>query len=127
MTERNESSVLELCGRIRQIAYDLHVFLGHGHLERVYENGLAHRMRKTGILCMQQYPLQVCDEDGAILGDFRADIFAENYLILEVKACKSLTDEHTAQVLGYLRASKQRDALLVNFGSPKMQIRKFIF
>lgn len=64
------------------------------------------------------------DEDGTVLGDYYADLYIEDYLIIELKACKSIADEHIAQVLGYLRASNKRDALLINFGAPKFQIQK---
>ncbi len=123
---RDEQSIRELCDRIRQTAFELHVYHGNGHLEKVYENGLAHRLRKKGLNVEQQHPLQVRDEDGAILGDYYADLFVEGCLIVELKACKTLADEHAAQVLGYLRASRQRDGLLINFGAPVIQIKKFI-
>jgi GxxExxY protein len=123
MEKRN---VLELCDRIRQIAFDLHVYLRNGHLEKVYENGLSHRLRKAGMHVEQQYPLKVTDEDGTVLGDYYADLFIENTLVVELKACKALASEHTAQVLGYLRAANLRDALLINFGSPKIEINKLI-
>jgi len=123
---REEKQVLRLCDRIRQIALELHGYLRHGHLGKVYENGLAHRLRKTGLIVEQQKPLQVRDEDGTSLGDDYADLFLEDGLIVEVKACKTLADEHIAQVLGYLRASSYRDALLINFGAPKIQIKKLI-
>lgn len=74
----------------------------------------------------RQKPLQVRDEDGTVLGDYFADLFVENCLILELKACRALAPEHTAQTLGYLRASGQRDALLINFGSAKLEIKKLI-
>jgi GxxExxY protein len=127
MNTRNEKELLALCDRIRQIAYDLHIYLGHGHLEKVYENGLAHRLRKTGLRVSQQSPIQVRDEDGTVLGDYYADLLVEENLIIELKACRMLVDEHTAQALGYLRASNLHDALLINFGSPRLQIKKFIF
>ena len=123
---RQEKDILELCDHIRQIAFDLHVYLRHGHLEKVYENGLAHRLRKAGLRIEQQCPLKVLDEDGTVLGDYYADLFVENCLIVELKACKALASEHTAQVLGYLRASSQRNALFINFGSPKIEIKKLI-
>lgn len=123
---RNEKDVLELCNRIRQIAFDLHVYLRHGHLEKVYENGLVHRLQKSGLRIKQQYPLKVLDEDGTVLGDYFADLFVEGFLIVELKACKALAPEHTAQVLGYLRASGKHHALLINFGSPKIEIKKLI-
>ena len=74
----------------------------------------------------QQHPIKVHDEDGTLLGDFYADIFAENQLIVEIKACKTLSSAHTAQLLGYLRATKMEHGLLINFGAPKLQIRKYI-
>ncbi len=121
-----ERDILELCNQIRQIAFDLHTYLRHGHLEKVYEIGLTHRLRKEGLRVEQQHPLKVLDEDGTVLGDYYADLFVEGCLIIELKACKSLAAEHTAQVLGYLRASRVRNAMLINFGSPKIEIKKFI-
>jgi GxxExxY protein len=123
---RDEQAVRELSDRIRQVAFGLHAYLRHGHLEKVYENGLAHRLRKIGMRVEQQCPLQVRDEDGTVLGDYFADLFVDGHLIVELKAVKALADEHTAQVLGYLRASGQRDALLINFGAPKIEIKKLI-
>src|SRR5690606_12993624 len=114
------------CDRVRETAFALHCYLGHGHLEKIYENGMAHRLRKAGLNVEQQRPLQVADEDGTILGDYFADLLVEDCLILELKACKALAPEHFAQVLGYLRASNRRDALLINFGAPKFEIRKLI-
>ena len=123
---RNEQRIRALCDRVRQTAYNLYGYLRNGHLEKVYENGMVHRLRKIGLAVEQQKPLQVRDEDGAVLGDYLADLFVENCLILELKACKALAPEHTAQVLGYLRASGQRDAMLINFGSPRLEIKKLI-
>ncbi len=74
----------------------------------------------------QQFPLQVFDEDGYLLGDFSADLFVNSKLIVEVKACKTIVNEHIAQLLGYLRSCKIEDGLLINFGSPKLQIKKYI-
>lgn len=119
-------SVNELCDVVRQTAYELHTYLKHGHLEKVYENGLAHRLRKVGIQVEQQHPLQVLDEDGTLLGDFIADLFVEGVLVVEIKACKSLADEHVAQLLGYLRTSGVEHGLLINFGAPVFQIKKYV-
>ena len=121
-----DENVLKLCNQVRQIAYDLHTYLRHGHLEKVYENGLAHRLRKAGLRVEQQYPLKVYDKDGTVLGDYYADLFVGDSLIVELKACKALADEHIAQVLGYLCASNHRHAMLINFGSPKIEIKKLI-
>jgi GxxExxY protein len=121
----DDGEILHLCDRIREISLALHGYLRHGHLEKVYENGLVHRLRKEGIRVEQQHPLAVCDEDGAVLGEHYADLFVEGKLIVELKACQTLVNEHTAQVLGYLRASRMEQGLLINFGAPRLEIRKF--
>ncbi len=118
--------IMQLCDVVRQAGYGAHRFLRNGHVEKVYENSLANRLRKQGLQVLQQHPLQVFDEDGTLLGDFYADLFVENRLIVELKAVRSTIDEHIAQLLGYLRASHVEHGLLINFGAPKYQIRKFI-
>jgi len=116
-----------LCDRIRQIAFEIHAYLGHGHLEKVYETALCHRLRKTGLQVEPQRAIKVFDEDGTEIGDYFADLFVEHILILELKAANALAPEHFAQVLGYLKASRLEHGLLINFGSPKFEIRKFIW
>ncbi|MFZ5493741.1 MAG: GxxExxY protein [Verrucomicrobiota bacterium] len=117
--------IFALCDRIRETSFALHRFLRRGHLEKVYENGLAHRLRKSGRQVMQQHALQVRDEDGTVIGDYLAALFVEGQLIIELKACKTLADEHVAQLLGCLRASRMEHGLIINFRAPKLQIRKY--
>ncbi|TWT91125.1 hypothetical protein Mal64_15240 [Pseudobythopirellula maris] len=119
-------SINELCDIVRQSSYDLHSYLRHGHLEKVYENGLSGRLRKLGIEVKQQHPLPVLDEDGTVLGDYFADLFIEGVLIVELKACKSIVNEHIAQLLGYLRSSRMENGLLINFGAPTLYIKKYV-
>jgi GxxExxY protein len=97
----------------------------HGHLEKVYENALAHRLRKAGLNVQQQFPLKVLDEDGTSIGEYFADLILEDKLIVELKACHTLVAEHVAQVLGYLRSARKEHGLLMNFGGYKFQIRKY--
>jgi GxxExxY protein len=119
-------TINELCNVVRQTAYDIHVYHANGHLEKVYENALSHRLRKVGIEVKQQYQLKVYDEDGAEIGEYFADLFVDNRLIVELKAAKAIADEHIAQVLGYLKASRIEHGLLINFGSYRFQIKKYI-
>jgi len=116
-----------LCDQVRQTAYDIHVYHGHGHLEKVYENALAHRLRKAGLDVKQQYPLKVYDEDGTLIGDYFADLLVENLLVVELKTAKTLAPEHEAQVLGYLKSGRLEHGLLINFGSYKFELRKFVW
>lgn len=121
----NSDPIFQLCDRVRETAFALHQHLRHGHLEKVYENGMVHRLTKMGLIVDQQHPLQVFDEDGTLLGDFVADLVVEMSLIIELKAVRQLNDDHTAQILGYLRSSDKEHGLLINFGGPKMEIRKY--
>lgn len=121
-----KDKVFELCDQIRETSLALHSFLRHGHLEKVYENGLVHRLRKQGLKIEQQYPLSVYDEDGTVLGEYFADLFVEDLLLVELKACKAMATEHTAQILGYLRACRKEHGLLINFGAPKLEIKKYV-
>ena len=114
-----------LSDQIRQIAYDIHVYHGHGHLEKVYENALAHRLHKAGLEVKQQHPIKVYDEDGTLIGDYQADLLVEGELIIELKAAKTLAPEQEAQILGYLKSARLEHGLLINFGSYKFEIRKF--
>ncbi len=122
---KDKNDIFRLSDQIREISFALHRYLRYGHLEKVYENGLAHRLRKVQLKVEQQYPLKVYDEDGTVLGEYFADLFVEECLIVELKACKALAPEHTAQLLGYLRACHIEHGLLVNFGAPKLQIKKY--
>ena len=115
----------ELCDIVRETCYAIHVFHGHGHLEKVYENALAHRLRKLGLEVNQQHPIKVLDEDGTIIGDYNADLVVENQLVVELKAAKILADEHAAQLLGYLKSTRIEHGLLVNFGSYRFQLKKY--
>ena len=115
----------KLCDLVRQTAYDIHRYHAHGHLEKVYENALAHRLRKLGLNVKPQHPLQVHDEDGTPLGDYLVDLLVNDVLIVELKAARAIVPEHEAQVLAYLRGTNLRHGLLINFGSPHFQIRKF--
>ena len=116
--------VFELTNIVRETGYAIHCYHGPGHLEKVYENALVHRLRKRGLNVEQQKPLTVRDEDGTIIGEYVADIFVEGQLILEVKAAKAVVDDHVAQTLGYLRSARIEHGVVVNFGASKFQIRK---
>ena len=117
--------IMKLCDTVRETAFAIHRYHKHGHLEKVYENALAHRLRKLGFDVKQQHPLTVYEEDGTVIGEYFADLLVDSRLIIELKAVKALADEHIAQLLGYLRASRIEHGLLMNLGAPKFEIRKY--
>ena len=116
--------VFELTDIVRETGYSIHSYHGPGHLEKVYENSLVHRLRKQGLTVEQQKPLTVRDEDGTVVGEYIADVVVEGQLILEIKAAKAIADEHIAQTLGYLRSAHLEHGAIVNFGASRFQIRK---
>jgi len=123
---KEKDDIFALVDLIREGSFALHQYLRHGHLEKVYENGLADRLRKVQLTVEQQYPLKVYDEDGTVLGEYFADLFVECKFIVELKACKALAPEHMAQLLGYLRACHVEHGLLINLGAPRLEIKKYI-
>ncbi len=122
----HQHDVFDLCNVIRETSFEIHNYLRTGHREQIYENALAHRLRKKGFTVAQQQEVRVFDEDGTLLGDLKADLLIENQLICEIKSVRKLIDEHIAQLLGYLRASRIEHGLLINFGAPRLEIKKFI-
>jgi GxxExxY protein len=106
-------------------AFKVYNTLGAGFLEEVYENALAIELRKSGLSVNQQYPIPV-HYQGKIVGEYFADLYVEKTVIIELKTVKALDDIHLTQVLNYLKGTRNSIALLINFGSPKVQIKRVI-
>ncbi|RLC97770.1 MAG: GxxExxY protein [Chloroflexi bacterium] len=99
--------------------------LGSGFLEKVYENALAHELRKAGIRVEQQHPIKVY-YDGIVVGDYVADLLVEGCVLVELKAVKALGNIEMAQCLNYLKAIDLRICLLFNFGRPKVKVKRIV-
>jgi len=119
-------NINELCDIIRETSFAIHSYHRNGHLEKIYENALANRLRKLGLDVKQQHPLTVYDEDGTVLGEYFADLFIEGCLIIELKACRDIAPDHVAQIIGYLTSARIETGLLINFGSAKLQVKKYL-
>ena len=104
-------------------SYKISNTLGSGFLEKVYENALAIEIRKSGLSVVQQQPIHVKYE-GAIVGEFVADLLVQNEILVELKAVKALDEIHLAQCLNYLKATGLKICLLMNFGNPKVEIKR---
>jgi GxxExxY protein len=116
----------QLCDIVRETSFAIHRYHRNGHVEKIYENSLANRLRKQGLEVRQQHPLTVYDEDGTLLGEFFADLFIENRLIVELKAVRAVADEHVSQLLGYLKSGRIETGLLINFGAPVLSVKKYL-
>ena len=119
-------NINELCDVVRETSFAIHSYHRNGHLEKIYENALATRLRKAGLDVKQQHPLTVYDEDGTVLGEYSADLFIEDGLIVELKACRDIAPEHIAQIIGYLTSARIETGLLINFGAAKLQVKKYL-
>jgi GxxExxY protein len=92
--------IFQVCDEVRECSFAHHKFLRHGHKEKIYENGLANRLRRRGIEVVQQPSLSVFDDDGTLLGDLDIDMLVVGELVIELKAVKTILNEHIAQLLG---------------------------
>ncbi|HEJ83391.1 MAG TPA: GxxExxY protein, partial [Desulfobacteraceae bacterium] len=99
--------------------------LGYGFLEKVYENAMMIRFRKDGIPAVAQAPIRVLYE-GELAGEYYADIWVDNKVIVEIKATKHLAKENEAQLLNYLKATQIEVGLLLNFG-PEPEVKRKAF
>lgn len=101
--------------RIIGAAYRVYNTLGHGFLEKVYENALALELANAGMNVEQQHAAPV-RYAGEVVGDYVADLVVDGKVIVEVKAAGSLEKSHEAQLINYLKATSIEVGLLINFG-----------
>ena len=114
----------EITGKILQACFEVGKELGTGYLESVYEKSLLVALRQKGLKAESQVALKVYFR-GVVVGDFFVDVLVENKILLELKTAKSLTNEHFAQVINYLKTMKIEVGLVINFGNPKLEYRRF--
>lgn len=112
----------QLTEMIIRCAFKVHNALGHGFLEKVYENAMQIELVKQGLKVRQQEPIMV-HYDGQVVGEFYADLWVEDCVIVELKAVRSLDKVHEVQLVNYLTATGIDTGLLINFG-PSVQVKR---
>ena len=122
---RHQTDLNNLTEKIIGCAFEVSNILGCGFLEKVYERALVQELRLAGLNVQAQYPISVYYKK-IVVGNFYADILVENTVLIELKALNSLDSKHHAQCLNYLKASNLNLCLLLNFGTPKIQIKRII-
>ncbi len=122
MTENEISAI------VVDVCYKIHVKLGPGLLESVYESILYHELTKRGLLVERQKQLPVLWDGIQLDVGFRSDLIVENKVILEIKSIAQVTDIHAKQVLTYLKITKMKLGLLINFNVPiiKLGIKRVV-
>src|SRR5688500_5682873 len=121
----DERRLNELTEKVIGCAYTIANSLGCGFLEKVYENALAHELRKAGLSVQQQFPI-IIRYDGVVVGEYVADLVIEGWVLIELKAIKDLEDIHSAQCINYLKAASFPICLLFNFGKTKVQMKRLL-
>ena len=124
-SEERRKQLNELAEKVIGCAFTVANTLGTGFLEKVYENALAHDLRKADLKTAQQHGIAVY-YDGVVVGDYCADLLVDDSLLVELKAVKALDEIHMAQCLNYLRATGLPICLLVNFYRPKVEIKRLV-
>jgi len=106
-------------------AFEVSNKLGVGFLESVYENALCVELGQRGLKFQQQKPLKVIYKS-VVVGNFVTDIIVERKLLIELKVALELNKSHKAQVINYLRATGISVGLLLNFGTPKLGVKRIV-
>jgi GxxExxY protein len=113
-----------LTGTILNCAFEVLNELGAGFLESVYEKAMLIALKQKRLEVQSQHPIGVCFR-GQNVGEFYADLFVEQKVIVELKAVKTLAPEHQAQIVNYLNATGIEVGLLLNFGNPRLEYKRF--
>ena len=102
---------------------DVHNKLGTGFLEKIYQNAMIIEASKKELNVKSQHPIKVY-YDNQVIGDYIADLWINERIIVELKAVQALTRDHEIQLVNYLAATEVETGLLINFGSPSVQVRR---
>ncbi|HLF27083.1 MAG TPA: GxxExxY protein [Anaerolineae bacterium] len=121
----NKLLYAELTHRIIGAAMEVHNILGPGFLEAVYEGALAHEFSLRSIAYERQKALQVAYK--AVVADlYRADFIVEDKVSVDTKAVKQLTEMDEAQIINYLKVTKLRVGLVINFAALRLEYKRWI-
>jgi len=116
----------EMTYKILGCCMEVHTELGNGFLEAVYQEALAIVFEEKGIPFEKEKAIDILFKGKILNKKYNADFLCFDEIIVELKACESLSPDHISQVLNYLKATRKKIGLLVNFGTPKLQYRRVI-
>jgi GxxExxY protein len=128
MTTSDNYPLSELTERIIGAAIEVHRHLGPGLLESTYGHCLAYELEQLGLKVEQQKPLPLVYKEISLEHGYRLDLLVENQVVVELKTVEHFTDVHEAQILTYLKLSKCKVGLLINFDVKLLKngIRRFV-
>ena len=107
-------------------AMEIHRVLGHGFLERVYQEAMEHELVAQQIVYQREIEVAVIYKDKKLNCNYRADFICFGDIIVELKATENLTSKDEAQLLNYLKATGYKRGLLLNFGNESLQYKRVV-
>ena len=116
----------EITEQIIGAAFEVHGVLGYGFLEKVYQRAMQEELRLRGVNAEAECPITVVYK-GTIIGEYRADLFVENVVIVELKVAREYQPADEPQLLNELRATRVKVGMLINFGRTKVEFKRLVF
>ena len=123
--DNSKDEINSITEKIIGCAYKTTNELGCGFLEKVYENALAYEIRKLDLKVEQQKQIKVF-YDKFEVGFYETNLLVEDVVLVELKTVKNLDDVHKAQCLNYLKATGLKICLLINFGNPRVEVKRLV-
>ena len=116
----------DITEKIIGAAFEVYNVLGYGFLESVYRKAMQVELHQVGFKCEAECPIKV-NYKGVVVGDFRADLFVNDVVIVELKTAKEYNPEDEPQLLNELKATGIKIGLLINFGRTRVEFIRRVF
>ncbi len=125
VTNENKVIYKELSFKVLELCFEVHNILGPGYSEKIYEEAVTKELKSKGIGYERQKLIEIYYK-GEKIGEYRLDLVVGNKIILELKAISELNSIYEAQLLSYLKATKMKLGILVNFGGKKVEYKRIV-
>ena len=116
----------EITEQIIGAAFEVYRVLGYGFLEKVYQRAMVVELQRRGLKVIAEAKITVWYKD-VVVGEYSADLFVEDCVIVELKVAKQYCSEDEAQLLNELKATKIKVGMLINFGRTKVEFKRMVF
>jgi len=116
----------EITEKIIGASFEVYNELGYGFLEKVYKNAMQMELIQQGCRCQTEHQIKV-NYKGAVVGEYFADLFVDETVIVELKVAKNYNSADEAQLLNELKATGIKVGLLINFGKEKVEFKRLVF
>lgn len=127
MNNVNDEKILykDLSYKIMNSAFEVQNILGSGLTENIYEEALCHEFDLEWIKYKRQVPVDIFYKNKQI-GRYVIDLIVENQIVLELKSVSALHESHDAQIISYIKATKLKLGILINFGQAKVEYKRIL-